>query len=145
MRYTIPRLRTFFYLCITIALAVFSFLMKDHSLILGYLGISCFTLAAIVFILQLLPGSNFLEFDDQILRYRLLFRNTDIPLHTIEEFVVIPLGDGKSERAGLRFIPDSLKEKSYDQLSADLMLPDNFGMNAKELVAILNTHLSKIQ
>lgn len=145
MRYTIPRLRTFFYLCISIAFALFSFLMKDHSLILGYLGISFFTLTVIVFVLQLLPGSNFLEFDDQTLRYRVLFSNTDIPLHTIEEFVVIPFRDGKSERAGIRFIPDSPEENSYDHLPADLMLPDNFGMKAKELVAILNTHLSKVK
>ena len=147
MRYTPSPGRNILFLLFMIACVVAGIKLQDTPALLRYSAMIFGSLGALVFVVQLLPGSNFLELDEKVLRYRSLYRDHEMPWTALESFIPVPMNDGKTVRVGFRFIPEAFADgaagDSGNPSQAHGILPDNYGMKAEELVEILNARLAE--
>lgn len=96
--------------------------------------------------LQQLPGSCYLRITHEEMSYCHFFRRTAIPWQDIDRFEVVTLEqNGKTclKLVGIHFVANSHRETFNRHLTqvmarCDAGLPDTYGMDADELVSMLN-------
>ncbi|MFO0965439.1 MAG: hypothetical protein U0793_07615 [Gemmataceae bacterium] len=118
----------------------------------GWIGYACagfFSLGIPVALVQLLPGSAYLQLDDNGLTYCSLFRKKSIPWSLIDEFFVVTLkqaGLKVHTMIGFNHVPGYQGKRFGRGLSRAVAhcegaLPDTYGKKAEELVVLLNSYL----
>ena len=120
---------------------------------LGFVCAGFFGLGIPVAVVQLIPGSTFLEIDDVGITYASLFRKTSIPWSAIDDFCVVTMkrtGVKVYEMVGFNFVPAydrSTTGRSVSKVIAGCEggLPDTYGMKAAELAAMLTSRLDEVR
>ncbi len=127
-------------------------LARSHGW-MGYLCAGFFSLGIPLAIIRLLPGSTYLEIEEEGLTISEEFRKTLVPLNVIDEFFVVKLkrtGVTVHKMVGFNFV------QSYDRSTigrgvakafseCEGALPDTYGMKAEELAELLNSKLLKFR
>jgi hypothetical protein len=115
---------------------------------MGYAAAAFFALGIPVALLQLLPGSSYLQIDDTGLTFSSLFRKTSVRWSDVDEFFVVTLrqsGLSVLKMVGFNYV------SSYDRLrigrrfaaaiaKCEGALPDTYGKGAEELAVLLNSY-----
>ena len=118
---------------------------------IGYLCAGFFALGIPVAIVQLLPGSTYLEIDEDGLSFANMFRVTKIPWNIVDEFFVVSLkqtGVTVHKMVAFNFIPSYDRSQIGRQISTAIAgcegaLPDTYGVKAEELAQSLNRCLAR--
>ena len=110
----------------------------------GYVVVGFFGLAAIVFAIALLPGAGRLELTSRGFTVTWLFRRWHVSWNDVERFYPTPLAPGPVTAVGISFNPEYESPAAPRGFLRGLglrdegLLPDNFGMDAAQLAALLN-------
>jgi hypothetical protein len=117
----------------------------------GYLCAAFFTLGIPISIIQLMPGSTYLQLDQSGFTFCNMFRKTTISWSVVDKFFVVNLhksGVKIHSMVGLNFIPSYDRSKLGRRISKGLAdcegsLPDTYGEKAEVLADLMNTCLRK--
>lgn len=119
----------------------------------GYVCAGFFGLGIPVAVIQLLPGSAFLQIDSSGITYASLFRKTSIPWSVIDDFCVVAMrqtGVKVHEMVGFNFVPSHDRSRFGRGVSKAIAgcegaLPDTYGMQAVDLAAMLTSRLRAVR
>jgi hypothetical protein len=107
----------------------------------GWFCLAFFSLCALIFLVQLVPGASYLKLDAQGFTVRSLFRSTS---YTWSEIVAFAPGRvGGNRGVVFNLTPDSERQRRLRRfnaatLGAEAALPDTYGLSAERLAEILN-------
>jgi hypothetical protein len=107
----------------------------------GWFCLGFFSLCAVIFLVQLVPGASYLKLDAQGLTVRSLFRSTS---YTWSEIVAFAPGRvGGNPGVVFNLTPDSERQRRLRRFNAtafgaEAALPDTYGFPAERLAEILN-------
>ena len=118
----------------------------------GWIGYACaafFALGIPVAIIQLVPGSSYLQLDENGITICSLFRKSTVPWSIVAEFFVVTLsqtGVTVHKMVGFNYIPSYDRARVGRRVSKIIgkcegALPDTYGMTAEELAKNLNACL----
>jgi len=119
----------------------------------GFLCAGFFALGGLVALVQLVPGSTYLQVHQQGFTLCTLFRKSTVPWSAVDEFFVVTMrqsGVKVHEMVGFNFVP------TYDQAQlgrriakvigkCEGALPDTYGKKAEELAEFMNSCLAKVK
>jgi hypothetical protein len=116
---------------------------------IGYAGAAFFALGIPVALIQLLPGSSYLQIDETGLTFSNLFRKTSVPWSDVDEFFVVTLkqsGLAVHKMVGFNYVPSYGRQLIGRRIAAAIgkcegALPDTYGKSAEELALLLNSYL----
>ncbi len=120
--------------------------IRAEQPVLGWLGIISGSLGGVMFVIQLIPGSAFLEIDENAFRYRVYFKTYEVPWSKVSRFTSVTMRDGRTQRIGW-FYSDSTASASHTRESnpgeriPDAFLPELYGQKPEDLVSDLRSHL----
>lgn len=123
--------------------------MGDSEGWIGYAIAGLFGLGVLVGIVQLLPGSSFLELDDNGMTVCCLFRKHYIPWPTVDGFFVIGVsnhGITVHKLVGMNYNASFDRSRLARRFATAIggcegALPDTYGCTAEELADKLNAYL----
>jgi len=149
------KIKTFGYLILS-SLFVFTaiFFLKEKPFI-GWLSIVFFGIASLVFLIHLLPNSNYLKIHQNQIEIRTLYKSNfvnkkDIADFGIAKISIIHVGNQflnyDKQAVGYNFTESSSKNNALGKINKNISyyqaaLPDNYGYKPDELVKILNDWL----
>jgi len=141
VRLTPSPLKHFGMLAICIAFVAIGVLARGDNPALMWLVSGFFGLGAVVFIINLIPGSSFLELTAQGFTFRALYRTWHVPWTDVDGFLVANVGG--RDMVCWNYAPGYDKQKFGRRLSSGLSgveagLPDTYGRSAGELAQLLN-------
>jgi hypothetical protein len=149
MKYYPPKTRTMLLLVAMVGFVVSGFAIRANQPVLGWSGIIFGTLAGVNFLIQLVPGSAFLSIEEDVLRYRVLFRDHQVPWGDIRKFSAMTMRDGRTQRIGWFYTakaretrPLPPEAKGMEKIP-DAFLPELYGMKAEELLEKLEDERRK--
>lgn len=136
----------FVFLAMSLAFTAVGIWLNDKGEWIGYLCAGFFGLASVVFVLNVLPGSCYLELTKDELRFANLFRVTQIAWSVINEFRVVTMrhnGIPVRKMVGFDFVPTYDQSKFMRRALSKIAdcegaLPDTYGKSAEELAELLN-------
>jgi hypothetical protein len=110
----------------------------------AYGAIAFFGLGVVVAVVQLLPGSSYLELDERGFMTCTMFRKGFVPWQDVGEFYPCTIPSSTRAMVAYRFAPgytpQATTRKVLNALAgAEAALPDTYGRSAKELAELLNT------
>jgi hypothetical protein len=108
----------------------------------AYGAIVFFGLGIVVAVVNLLPGSSYLELEQRGFTLCTLFRKTFHPWEDIAEFFPFSM-QGAKPMVALRYAPTYRRQSTARSFAKQLAgaegaLPDTYGMSAADLAALLN-------
>ncbi len=108
---------------------------------IGYVFAGFFALGIPVAIMKLLPGTTYLEIDEDRLSFASMYRVTTIPWNVIDGFFVISIR--RYKMVALNFVPSYDRSRIGRRISSAIVaceaaLPDTYGRKAEELADFLN-------
>lgn len=118
---------------------------------IGWLCAAFFGLGIPLAIIQLIPGSSYLEVRSDGFEICHIFRKRFVPWSMVDKFHIIdvtPMSWSKTKRVGFDLVHSNGRASIGQELSKTLagsedMLPDNYGKKAEDLVEIMNASLKK--
>lgn len=118
---------------------------------IGYLVAALFALGLPVAVIQLLPGSTYLEADHAGFTYCNLFRRTTVPWSVVDEFFIVvhkPVGIKVHQMVGFNFVESYDKAKLGRRIAGIIgkcegALPDTYGKKAEDLAVFMNEYLAR--
>jgi hypothetical protein len=125
----------------SLLLAAGDWLLVRDAPVLGYLCSAIFGLTSLSFIVNLLPGSSYLELTHEGFTVSRFFQRSFVSWQHVHHFVTP--GKPPHEAVGWKYNKTSGKYRSStpNASAAIITLPDTFGMKAVELVDLLNSVL----
>ena len=101
--------------------------------------------------MQLLPGSTYLEIDEEGMSFAKMYRVTTIPWTVVDEFFVVALkqtGMTVHKMVAFNFVPSYDRSRIGRQISTAIAgcegaLPNTYGRTAEELTDVLNRCLAR--
>ncbi|MEZ5460298.1 STM3941 family protein [Dokdonella sp.] len=120
--------------------------MLPEKALTGSFIIAFFGLCALVFVVQLLPGSTWLKLDARGFTYCSLFRKHRVRWQDVESFV--PVRMGPNDLVGWTWAENYKGTRGGSELSrrlagVDAALPDNYGKSAGGLAQLMNSYNSR--
>jgi len=117
----------------------------------GFLSTAFFALCIPIAIIQMLPGSAFLEVDESGMTFTHWYRKTHIPWNIVDHFSVIVTthnGLTTNEMVGITFIASYDRARLARRVTKAMMhcegaLPDTYGKKACDLADYLNLRLAE--
>lgn len=118
---------------------------------IGYFCAGFFAMGILLAIVQLLPGSTYLEITEDGLSFANMFRVTKIVWSDIDQFFVVtlkPNGMAVHKLVGFNFVPSYDRSKIGRRISTVVAgcegaLPNTYGKTAEELAECLNRCLAQ--
>jgi len=120
---------------------------------IGFLIAAFFGLGLPVAVIQLLPGSTYLQVDHSGFTFCSLFRATTVLWSVVDEFFVVTLkqtGTKVHQMVGFNFVESYDKAKLGRRIASVIgkcegALPDTYGKKAEELASFMNECLAKVK
>jgi hypothetical protein len=118
---------------------------------IGFLVAAFFGLFLPVAVIQLLPGSTYLQIDHSGFTFCNLFRRTTVPWSVVEGFFVVTLkrnGMKVHQMVGFNFVETYAKQRLSRRIASvigkcEAALPDTYGKTVEELASFMNECLAK--
>lgn len=124
--------------------------LREEGPVAAWLTIVLFGLAAVVFSVNLLPGSSYLKLTSEGFEQRVLFRTHEEAWKDIQHFEAYRNPTSSSRLVGYVYDPDcastaggAARKISRSLVGLDGALPDTYGMSADELAALMNDWLER--
>lgn len=135
------RLRAFGALCGSLCLTALSIWMVARDPLIGYLGAAFFGSAILLSTISLFPGSSYLQLTEDGFTICSLFRKTTTRWTDVDRFSEIEIG--YNYVVSWLYTKDHVVQETGARVSITLAdseaaLPDTYGMEAKELVELMN-------
>lgn len=129
-------------LALSLGFVGMGYLLLDRDPLAAWLCIGLFGLCAAVFILSLYPRASYLELTEEGFAMTVLFKRAFVPWSAVEGFVPIRIQSSQMV-VGWNYAPGFERHRLMGRLSAALSgvqaaLPENYGMSAEALAALLN-------
>ena len=119
------------------------FVLPIHPVV-AWQAIVFFGLGVVVALIQLLPGSAYLELDDRGFTTCTMFRKSFVRWDDVGEFFPLSLDSRARKMVAFRYAPDYKPHPSARKFltalaGAEGALPDTYGRPADDLARLLNT------
>ncbi len=135
------KLRSLGWLCVFAAFTVTGVWMSTEKPLIGYLCSAFFGLGFVVFTINLLPKSSYLELTENGFTMCSLFRKSTTKWTDVEGFSVIEIAG--NEMVSWYYSENYEKQQTGRAISraisaSEAALPDTYGMKAKDLADLMN-------
>ncbi len=110
----------------------------------AYGGMAFFGLGVVVALIQLLPGSSYLDVDERGFTTCTMFRKGFVPWTDVAEFYPCDIPPSRRKLVAYRFAPGYTPHATVRKVlsavaGAEAALPDTYGRSADDLARLLNT------
>lgn len=133
--------KTIFLALISLTFVVMGFFIIDDDPRIGFMSLGFFGFCLLVFIIQLIPGSTELKLTNEGFEMTNLFKKNFIKWCDVESFEIGSLG--ANQTILIDFVENHIENKVGKYISKKLAgyhgaLPSTYGLEAKELLTIMN-------